>query len=83
MSKELKSGLVSIEGIKSMAELSILMEALAIRMRELTSDEKIEIPQELKDKIQQRCQAYLEGNVELVETSSIIDKLRAEYTKKP
>ena len=82
MSKELQSGLLSIENIQSMAELSVLMDALAIRIRELTGAEQIEIPQELKDKIQSRRQAYLNGQVELIETSSLLSKLRSEYSSR-
>ena len=79
MSKDLQTGLVSIQGITNLGELSILMDALAMRMRELTPEQEIEVPQELKDKIHQRRQAYLSGEVKLVDTLSVLDKLRAEF----
>ena len=82
MSKELQRGLLSIESIKSMAELSILMDALAMRIRELTHPSEVEIPQELKDRIQSRREAYINGDSELLETTSLLDKLRAEYAKR-
>lgn len=80
MSKELQNGLISIDRIQSVAELSILMDALAMRMRELVPSEEDLFPKELKDKIQQRRQAYLKGEVELTETSSILKKLRKEFS---
>ena len=81
MSKDLQTGLVSIQGISSLNELSILMDALAMRMRELTPAEIVnELPKELRDKIQERRQGYLMGEVELLETKNILDKLRSEYS---
>ena len=51
MTKELQTSLVNIQEIKSIAELSILMDALAMRMRELLPEQEVEIPQDVKDKI--------------------------------
>ena len=79
MSKDLQTGLLSIQGIASLDELSILMDALALRMRELTPEQEVEVPQELKDKIHQRRQAYLNGEVKLTDTLSVLDKLRTEF----
>jgi len=80
MNKELQNGLVSIDGIQSVAELSILMDALAMRMRELAPSNELEFPKELQAKIHKRRQAYLRGEVELTETSSILKKLREEFS---
>ena len=82
MSKELKLGLSQIESIESLAELSILMEAIVIRLRELTPDED-HIPSSfssddmLADKLLRRLETFEKGEGKTVSRQAFMARVRA------
>ncbi|MEL6672111.1 MAG: hypothetical protein AAFR61_07955 [Bacteroidota bacterium] len=82
MSKELLAGLENVKGITNLAELSVLMEALVIRLRELSPDGHAFPPiteveeQLLGEKLQARLTAYQKGEESFISQEEFIQRIK-------